>query len=365
MEGNRLSKIEDLLKQGCLEKVFPGAVLLVAQGGRVRLFHQVGTLSLSPNPLPVEKDSLFDLASMTKPLATTMAMMKLVDAGNMALDLPIEELIQESVPGDKKGITPHLLLCHSAGFADWMPFYLELDRVAPEDRKIWVRKQLLARPLAYSPGTQTLYSDLGFMLLEWMVEEIAECDLPTFLTQEFYDPLSLKHIGFFNNDRSGRFNPSQFAATEACPWRKRIIQGAVHDENAYALGGYSGHAGLFGTAKAVYSLVDLLRGHWRGQRDDYLRPETVRSFFTRQGIAAGSTWALGWDTPTPDNSSSGKHFSAKSVGHLGFTGTSMWMDLKQDVIIILLTNRIHPTRHNEKIRGFRPLLHDRVMEALV
>ena len=138
----------------------------------------------------------------------------------------------------------------------------------------------------------------------------------------------------------------------------------MHDENAYALGGYSGHAGLFGTAGELYSLSDLLMGHYQGERGDYLRPETVRAFFSRQDLVNGSTWALGWDTPSPENSSSGKRFSARSVGHLGFSGTSVWMDLEQDVIVILLTNRIHPTRKNEKIRVFRPALHDLVMEEL-
>jgi CubicO group peptidase (beta-lactamase class C family) len=137
----------------------------------------------------------------------------------------------------------------------------------------------------------------------------------------------------------------------------------VHDENAYSLGGYSGHAGLFGTASEVYKLANLLRGHWRGERTDYLRPETVRAFFTRQDIVEGSSWALGWDTPSSANSSSGSYFSETSVGHLGFTGTSLWMDLEKDVIVVFLSNRIHPTRENKKIRAFRPVLHDRVMET--
>jgi CubicO group peptidase (beta-lactamase class C family) len=363
MQHATLSGIETLLQKGRREGVYPGAVLLAARGDVIRLFAAVGERALAPHPLPMEEETLFDLASLTKPLGTTLAVMKLVDAGTIDLDRPLEELLQQAVPEDKKGITPRLLLSHSAGFKDWMPFYLELDHVALKDRKAVLRNRLLTLPLAYAPGTQALYSDLGFMLLEWMIEATAGMDLPRFLERKFYAPLSLKDTGFFSTRLPDRFTQDHFAATEDCPWRKRIIQGAVHDENAHALGGYSGHAGLFGTAGNVYELANLLSGHWRGERQDYFSPGTVREFFTRQDLVHGSTWALGWDTPSPVNSSAGRHVTATSVGHLGFTGTSLWMDLEQNVVIIFLSNRIHPTRKNEKIRAFRPLLHDRIMEA--
>ncbi len=138
----------------------------------------------------------------------------------------------------------------------------------------------------------------------------------------------------------------------------------MHDENAYAVGGYSGHAGLFGTAEEVCKIIKLLREHYFGMQQDYLKPETVRTFFTRQDKVEGSTWALGWDTPSLKDSSSGRFFSENSVGHLGFSGTSVWMDLEKDVVVILLTNRVHPTRANEKIRAFRPMIHDLIMKEL-
>jgi CubicO group peptidase (beta-lactamase class C family) len=200
------------------------------------------------------------------------------------------------------------------------------------------------------------------MILEWVVEEVAGMPLSLFLEKHFYAPLSLNKTFFSTDTRPAQFTEDQFAPTEDCPWRKRTVVGYVHDENAYALGGYSGHAGLFGTAKEVYTLVDLLRNHFLGKRNDYLRPETVRMFFRRQDLVKGSTWAMGWDTPSPEDSSSGKYFSSNSVGHLGFTGTSVWMDLDKDIIVIFLTNRVHTTRNNEKIRAFRPRIHDRVME---
>ena len=356
-------RVEALLNKGVVEGVYPGAVLLVAFQGDV-LFKHVGSRTLVPEVLPMGRDTIFDLASLTKPLATTLAVMKLFDSGIIELDQPLEDLLPKALPRDKKTITPRLLLSHSAGFADWKPFYLELDHIRREERKGRLRDELLDIPLAYPPGEGTLYSDLGFMVLEWMVEEVAGMKLPQFLCRHFYDPLGLEKTYFYEHGVPFRFGEDQFAATEDCPWRKKALKGIVHDENAYAFGGYSGHAGLFSNAREVYTLVNLLREHYRGEREDYLKPETVRAFFTRQDLVAGSTWALGWDTPSSENSSSGGCFSKGSVGHLGFTGTSVWIDLEQDIIVIFLTNRVHPTRKNEKIRVFRPVLHDRVMEEL-
>ena len=362
MTPNTLSHIGSLLQEGLREGVYPGAVLLAARGGEVRVFVAVGRRALVPDPLPMTKETLFDLASLTKPLATTLAMMKLADEGKVSLDTPLKALLPSGVPEDKQGITPRLLLGHAAGFEAWRPFYRELTDVAPRDRKAVMRKRLLSAPLAYSPGTKVLYSDLGFMLLEWVIELTSGTDLAGFLKTWFYGPLSLE-MGLFRSHPPARSMRDRFAATEDCPWRKQVIQGMVHDDNAYVLGGYSGHAGLFGTAEAVYVLANLLGELWRGDRGDYLRPQTVRTFFARQDRVDKSTWALGWDTPSPMNSSAGGYFSETSVGHLGFTGTSLWMDLKQDVIVVFLSNRVHPTRMNEKIRAFRPVLHDRVMGA--
>jgi CubicO group peptidase (beta-lactamase class C family) len=143
------------------------------------------------------------------------------------------------------------------------------------------------------------------------------------------------------------------------------MRGVVHDENAYAVGGYSGHAGLFGRLEEVYALVNMLREHFQGKRSDFFRPGTVRAFFRRQETCGKSTRALGWDMPSAEGSSAGRYFSEHSVGHLGFTGTSIWMDLEKDVLVILLTNRIHPTRNNEKIKAFRPRIHDAIIREII
>jgi CubicO group peptidase (beta-lactamase class C family) len=224
---------------------------------------------------------------------------------------------------------------------------------------------LIERPLAYRPGTDTIYSDLGFMMLKWVVERASGAGVKDYLESRIYGPLGLRNT-LLNTGPAFDLGlgKAHFAATEDCPWRRKVMLGQVHDENAYVLGGYSGHAGLFSNAEETRVLADLLMQHFRGEREDFFRPKTVRAFFRRQSLTKQSTWALGWDTPSEEGSSAGRYFSTHSVGHLGFTGTSIWMDLERDVIVIFLTNRIHPTRKNEKIRAFRPRLHDRVMEAL-
>ncbi|MBW2136758.1 MAG: serine hydrolase [Deltaproteobacteria bacterium] len=358
------SRMRDLLEQGVGEGVFPGAVLLVSKGEEIVLTEVVGSLSIEPGPAPMKRDTIFDLASLTKPLATTLALMKIVDSGAMDLDEPLGDVIKKSLPEDKRGITPRFLLNHCAGLKDWEPFYRDLVALQPRKRRQALRERIVSIPLAYGPGDRCLYSDLGFMILEWAIEEATGQAMGTFVKESFYEPLRLERIFLASEDNLKAARKGDFAATEYCPWRNRVIQGEVHDENAYALGGYSGHAGLFGAAEGVYGIAGMLREHYFGNREDYLSSETVRAFFSRQDIVTGSTWALGWDTPSPEASSSGRYFSENSVGHLGYTGTSLWVDLEKDVIVILLTNRVHPTRNNEKIKEFRPILHDRVMEAL-
>lgn len=354
--------IKELLDQGVLEGVFPGAVLLVAQGGET-VFHQaVGQRSLIPKREAMTKDTIFDLSSLTKPLSTALCIMKLVDQGKVYLDQTLSALLEPSPTKDKGDLTPRMLLNHSAGFAARKLYYVELVNYRPEERKRVVREQILEDPFVYPPGKGCLYSDLGFMILEWIIEEASGMPMHEFVERSLYQPLFLKKTFLSTGGSPGPFDKGMFAATEDCPWRNRVIQGEVYDENAYALGGYSGHAGLFGTAEEVHTIANLLREHYFEKRDDYLEPETLREFFSRDNIVEGSTHVLGWDTPSPQNSSSGKYFSPNTVGHLGFTGTSIWMDLERDMIVILLTNRIHPTKDNEKIQTFRPRLHDLVME---
>ena len=355
------NKIKDFLIGGLKENVYPGAVLLAARGEDIVIFHNVGNRALTPKPLPMEKETIFDLASLTKPLSTTLAIMKLVDEGLLGLDITISSLIKPFPWKDKVNLTPRLLLGHSASLVDWKPFYLELMNYPIEERKPALRRLIMEEPLNGEPKTVSRYSDLGFMLLEWIIEIITGQDLSSFLNSSFYHPLGLQNLYLDQTTTDTGHEKQLFAATEYCPWRMEIIQGHVHDENAYALGGYSGHAGLFGTALDIFTLTTMLIKIYHGYRSGPLRTGTLRSFFSRQEIIPGSTWALGWDTPSEKNSSSGNYFSPGSVGHTGFTGTSVWIDLKKNITVIFLTNRIHPDRSNVKIKDFRPKLHNLIM----
>ena len=351
------------MQRGVRDGTFPGAVLLVSRGCGIALFLEFGNRTLLPRPEPMLQDTIFDLASLTKPLATTLAVMKLVDQGTIQLDQPVGEIISTPL-GEKGKLTPRLLLNHSAGFAHWKPFYSELMGYRPEERKPKLRRWLAEESPLYRPGSESLYSDLGFMFIEWMVEEASGMPMHRYVKEQLYRPMGLEKTFLSQESQPLPFPRGRFAATEQCSWRHEVIQGSVHDENAFALGGYSGHAGLFGTAQEVHTIVSVLGQHYHAMREDLFRHTLVKEFLARQHIAKESTWALGWDTPSPENSSSGKYFSKRSVGHLGFTGTSVWLDLERNVAVILLTNRIHPTRENERIKVFRPRLHDAVMEEL-
>ena len=363
-DHDNVDRIRDLLSEGETAQVFPGAVALVALRGEKVLHEVVGHLSLLPNRTVMRKDTLFDLASLTKPLATTLAVMALVDDNKISLDQTLAELLSAPIPYDKQGLTLRWLLCHSAGLPDWKPFYQKLVNYKPEERKTVLRDLILEEPLAYAPGKSCVYSDLGFMILEWVIVEASGMSMDRFVEERFYRPLRLERTFLWTEQGFRRFKRREFAATEECPWRKKILQGEVHDDNAFALGGYSGHAGLFGTADEVWRIVNLIREHYLRRRKDCFNPETVKQFLTKQEAIGGCPRALGWDMPSPEGSSAGMYFSPKSVGHLGFTGTSVWMDLEKDAVVILLTNRVHPSRSNERIKQFRPKLHDCVMQTL-
>ncbi|MDY6881885.1 MAG: serine hydrolase [Thermodesulfobacteriota bacterium] len=363
MKGKEDS-VRSILMNGVRKGVFPGAVLLAAHGHDIVLIEVAGNRSLSPDDFPMNGDTIFDLASLTKPLATSLALMKLVDEQSLSLDQPLETLLSVSLPLSKKSLTCRQILSHSAGFPAWKPYYEDLVKFRPDQRKSMVRRWILDSELVYPPGRDALYSDLGFIILEWVVEELAGMALDLFVEGIFRRHLLLDNTFLGNPMIKGDHTEEDFAATERCKWRKRVMRGEVHDENAFALGGFSGHSGLFGPVRDVYKIVDLLREHYAGLRQDVFKPDTVREFFTKQKESESFTWALGWDTPSRGNSSSGRHFHPGSVGHLGFTGTSMWLDLEQNVIVVLFTNRVHPTRNNLKIKEFRPLLHDAVMETL-
>jgi CubicO group peptidase (beta-lactamase class C family) len=358
------SRILQLLIDGAAAGIFPGAVLLVSQHKEIIFFEAVGNAAVIPFPRPMTVETRFDLASLTKPLATALTVLYLVSKKKLQLDTPLPELLPSTdIPRDKTTITLRQLLCHCSGLPAWKPYYLSLESLPESSRKSRLRQLILQESLDSSAGTQTVYSDLGFLLIEWLLEENSGLDLHRFCRQHLFTPMGCPTLGYFPLDQEQEFDASDFADTEYCPWRGRVMSGQVHDENAYVVGGVAGHAGLFGTASEVKSILDAILDTLASTNTsvDWSREELAQ-FLLPASLDPSSTWALGFDTPASSDSSSGHHFSPETVGHLGFTGTSFWLDLKREMAVILLTNRIHPSRENEKIKEFRPMLHDAVME---
>jgi len=369
--------VEDAFKEAVVQGVFPGAVVLVAKGEEVVFEQPFGFRSLVPEKTPMQSDTIFDLASLTKPLATTTAIMLMVREKKIHLDDKVTRFFANFGVFGKNAVTFRHLLAHCSGFPAWKPYYQEIAKgekggrinfLASRAAKSYVFEQIHREKLVSPPGTQCLYSDLGFILLGEIVEEISGWTLDRFCQEKILGPFGLRSTFFLDLTRFWvrRHQPAKelIAPTENCPWRKRILCGEVDDENAYAMGGVAGHAGLFSSARDIHLFLTRLRRCYRGQ-DPFLPAALVQEFFTPDATVKGSTFALGWDTPSTTSSSSGGYFSPRSVGHLGFTGTSVWWDLDRDCHVILLTNRIHPSRDGDKIKEFRPYIHDLIMKAFL
>ncbi len=378
-------------------KVFSGASLLVANPERVVYERAFGTISVGGPPLFLH--SPFDLASLTKPLATTLVCMHAVSEKLLDVHAPISHFISSDlVPEEKGSISLLHLLNHCSGLPPYVPFYRKLIELPFQERKKSLLLSILQMPLNYPPGKDTQYSDLDFMLLGLILEKTLGDSMDrlfrrvaqTLLMENGKDGLRSRNEGSPHDSvstpcsaemhyvplktgcdpsRETKHFPTHqrrsYVATERCPWRKRILQGEVHDENAYALEGVAPHAGLFGTAAAVHRILSVLWKIYEGKLQSApMNQETLRFFWTQTRLVPRSTWALGFDSPSPSGSSAGRYFSEKSIGHLGFTGTSFWLDPVKGLLIILLTNRVHISRNNDRIKLFRPHIHDLIMEKM-
>jgi len=363
-------EIKKLLEEGVMAGIFPAAAAGISYGcgsEKKEVVSFYGNATLYPKKRTIQKNNFFDLASLTKPLATSMAVLCLIKEKKIDIEEPLTSLLERKIPGEKKRITTKNLLSHSSGLPAHREYYHILNGIALKDKDKYIEDIILREKMEYNPGTTTLYSDLGFILLGRIIEKKAGCTLADYVTEKVLKPLNLMEKIFYNplNHESKRFKKNDFVATERCPWRKKILCGEVHDDNCYAMGGVAGHSGLFGNVEGVTALTGKILEMWQGRVEHpNIKREDLEYFLTRQQIIEGSTWALGFDTPNEKESSSGKYLSPKSVGHLGFTGTSFWIDLEKKTAIVLLTNRVHPSRENNKIKKFRPYFHDRVMEKL-
>jgi serine-type D-Ala-D-Ala carboxypeptidase len=333
------------------ESLFPGAVVFVQLRGET-VWHEAFGKVGGESGHDVTADTLFDLASLTKVLCTTPVWMILESRDPGFIDRPLDRWFPEEASSDKAGITPRLLLAHASGLPAWWPYYL-FESGERDMRKLVIGK-IMSAPLVYRTGEGTIYSDLGFVLLWVLAEQETGRPMDEFADREVFAPLGVAGELLFRPSGGNR----SIALT-----RPGDPPGLVHDLNSRTLGGVSGHAGLFGTARGVGRLACEILTEFR-DRPGLFDSKTLRMFCRRAGFTADSTRALGFDTPSATDSSGGRYLSRTSLGHTGFTGTSLWIDIEKEVIVVLLTNRVFMGEADIRIKGFRPIFHDRVMEGL-
>lgn len=361
-----------ILDKAIAAHVFPGCAVSVTLRGELIADHALGHFTYDQSSPAVVAGSIFDVASVTKAIATTTMAMILYERGLLDLEAPVSAIVPEFTTTDarRRAITMRMLLAHSSGLPAYEKLFLRTT----------TREELLAAALATdlnaNPGTRAEYSDIGFIILGLALERLADESLDTFTQREIFGPLAMSHTTFnppkswkdqivptadeeCRADTPVRQSLKSSAQPGASKFRSRVIQGEVQDENASILGGVAGHAGLFSSAEDVarFAHAMLNGGH------PILRPDTVELFTPRETAPEGTSRALGWDTPSSP-SQSGKYFGLRSYGHLGYTGTSLWIDPDRQLSITLLTNRTWPDCQNQAIKQVRPAFHDAVIEAL-
>jgi serine-type D-Ala-D-Ala carboxypeptidase len=366
--GCRFPEATAILEQAVREHAFPGCAFAILAAGDAQpsedAAYAVGQFTYEPDARPVESGTVFDLASLTKVLATTAAVMQLNDRRQLALDAPLAEWLPEfaatglsdSKPDSRRSrVTLRMLLDHSSGLPDYVRLFESAsDRLA-------MIGACLRQPLTADPGTRAEYSDIGFIILGYLIETITGERLDAYCRREIFAPLGMSTTRFCPGEAMRRSIPP---TEDDRSFRHRVIQGEVHDENASVMGGIAGHAGLFSNALDPLRLaVCMLANGATMSGSQLFSAQTVAQFAERAQQPSGTSRALGWDTPSVP-SSSGSLFSRRSIGHLGFTGTSLWIDLEAGIAVTLLTNRTWPDRSNQAIREVRPRFHDAVRRDL-
>jgi len=349
--ANVAQPLIELCESGIADRAFPGAAFVVghAEGS---VFGFAGRHTYAPESPPIGSESLFDMASVTKVMATTAAAMLLHDDERLDLDRPVSETLSAFTGGEKGTVTPRNLLLHDSG----LPAYATLTKYATKEE---ARAAVLALPLGAKPGEKTVYSCMSMITLMQVVESILGEPMDAFLQRRLWAPLGMTET-FFNPPDSVRARcvPTEEDKT----LRNKLIQGEVHDPAAWACGGVSGNAGLFSSVRDVdrYLRLMLDKGAFGGKQ--VICANTIETWTKRAGTK--STRGLGWDTKSARGSSAGSKFSIQSFGHTGFTGTSVWVDPENRIYAGLLTNRVYPTAENPKITAFRPKFHDLAFDVL-
>lgn len=353
------------MEQAVQEGVFPGGVLLCSKDSRI-VFHKAFGRADLVEGIKTQTSTIFDLASLTKPLATALAAVLIVKNGAISLNAQIGSVIHQFKGTDKEKITVDMLLRHTSGLPAYKEYFRQIADFNGNPREK-LRGLIVREDLENRPGECQVYSDLGFILLAWIIEEVTGLRLDRFVHEKIYQPLTIKNLFFIELDRVtktavniGAGDKKMYAAAGRCPWRKKLIKAEVDDDNAWAAGGIEGHAGLFGDALSVYRVCLEILHTLHGKPDTIFDPKTLRSFVEKKN---GFEMVAGFDTPAKKESSAGRYFSKSSIGHLGFTGTSFWIDPETSLMAVLLTNRVHPLRESEGIRPFRRKIHDLIYKT--
>lgn len=370
-------KLTTLLEDGVRGGVFPGAVLIVGKEGETIFRAAAGQQSSraitgAESVSHTTVDTVFDVASLTGSIVTATLILRLAEAGKLSLDDKVTRYLQGFGVYGKSKITIRQLLNHSAGLPSWAPFFeniLEenagprLGIMTSRSARDYVYDEIQRLPLKYEPGTKHLYSDLGFMLLGNIVEVLTGLSLDKAAFKFVFQPLGLKSSSYIDLSMIKRrgIHPitDLIAATEECPWRKRVLCGEVHDDNAWAMGGIAGHSGLFTSAPDAHKFARSLLASYHGV-GNFLKKETLR----KEWVGEEDSFRAGWDTPSKDNGMIDSGLSPNAIGMCGFTGCSLWIEPDRAIDIVLMSNRIHPTRSNKKIVQFRCDLHKAVLESL-
>lgn len=391
--------VHQALRAGIEDETFPGGAAAVFHRGKLVHLSATGEAQSVPERVKLMSDAVFDLASLTKVLSTTPALAVLVGRKQLRLDDPVVRYWPEFGRAGKRAVTVRQLLAHCSGLPAWKPFFLDvmvdpggkpLFRDPPPDFKARLaacrrgRQMLLdavcATKLERPPGTAAVYSDLGFIALGRVIELVASAPLDRFVAKEIFSELGLASLSYRPLDEKARKAPLLVATgvvrpREPAPGQEGVVPspapdaapkvrlGEVDDDNAFAMGGVSGHAGLFGDVREVSAFGNTVLEELHGA--SRLAPAETWKAFCQQDRTKGSSRALGFDTPSGDKPAAGAEMAAsRTIGHTGFTGTSLWMDLERELVVALLTNRVHPSRANVRITAFRPTFHDAVVKAI-
>ena len=345
-----------VLEEAIASRAFPGCTYGVFSGEEVVLHGALGRFTYEPGSPSVTPETIYDVASITKVAATTAAAMLLHQRGLLHLDTPLAELLPGFIISRPLGtFARHVLIRHLLAHSSGLPGYVELFRT--HTTPMGLLRASLELPIEAEPGTRAEYSDPGFILLGKALEVLIHEPLSQWVHREILTPLRMSASGF--NPRPSQ-RPAIPPTEEDSTFRRRIIQGEVQDENASVLHGCAGHAGLFSNVPNLLRFASTILD--AGQPNSLFTADTVSLFAQRQP-PTGSSRALGWDTPS-ENSSSGTHFSPRSIGHLGYSGCSLWIDLEARITVVLLTNRTWPDRKSQLIKEVRPAFHNAIRQSL-